>query len=84
MKMLKKNGVGYDWTWEKTMRAVIKEPQYRAIKDPKDRKTAFEKYARELREQEQEKAKDRLAKLRADFTTMLKRHNEIKHYTRWK
>ncbi|RPA82235.1 hypothetical protein BJ508DRAFT_414276 [Ascobolus immersus RN42] len=84
MKMLKKNGVGYDWTWDKTMRAVIKEPQYRAIRDPKDRKAAFEKYARELREQEQEKAKDRLAKLRADFTTMLRRHGEIKHYTRWK
>jgi pre-mRNA-processing factor 40 len=84
MKMLKKNNVGYDWTWDKTMRAVIKEPQYRAIKDPKDRKAAFEKYARELREHEQEKAKDRLAKLRADFTTMLKRHGEIKHYTRWK
>jgi pre-mRNA-processing factor 40 len=66
------------------MRATIKDPQYRALKDPKDRKAAFEKYAVEVRLQEKEKAKDRLAKLRADFGTMLRRHPEIKHYSRWK
>jgi pre-mRNA-processing factor 40 len=34
--------------------------------------------------QDKERAKERLTKLRADFDTMLKRHGEIKHYTRWK
>ena len=66
------------------MRATIRDPQYRALKDPKDRKAAFEKYAVEVRLQEKDRAKERLAKLRADFGTMLKRHPEIKHYTRWK
>ena len=66
------------------MRATIKDPQYRALKDPKDRKAAFEKYAVEVRQQEKERAKERLAKLRADFGTMLRRHPEIKHYSRWK
>jgi pre-mRNA-processing factor 40 len=66
------------------MRATIKDPQYRALKDPKDRKAAFEKYAVEVRLQEKEKAKDRLAKLRADFGTMLRSHPDIKHYSRWK
>jgi pre-mRNA-processing factor 40 len=66
------------------MRATIKDPQYRALKDPKDRKAAFEKYAVEVRLQEKEKAKDRLAKLKADFGTMLRSHPEIKHYSRWK
>ena len=66
------------------MRATIKDPQYRALKDPKDRKAAFEKYAVEVRAQEKDRAKERLAKLRADFSTMLKSHPEIKHYTRWK
>lgn len=66
------------------MRATIKDPQYRALKDPKDRKTAFEKYAVEVRMQEKDRAKERLAKLRADFGTMLRSHPEIKHYTRWK
>ena len=66
------------------MRATIKDPQYRALKDPKDRKAAFEKYAVEVRAQEKDRAKERLAKLRSDFGIMLRSHPEIKHYTRWK
>jgi len=66
------------------MKATIKDPQFRAIKDPKDRKAAFEKYCDDMITQDKERAKDRLAKLRADFATMLKSHPEIKHYTRWK
>lgn len=34
--------------------------------------------------QEKDRAKERFAKLRADFNTMLKRHPEIKHHSRWK
>lgn len=66
------------------MRATIKDPQYRALKDPKDRKAAFEKYAAEVRAQEKDRAKERFAKLRADFNTMLRSHPEIKYYSRWK
>ncbi|KAL2872075.1 snoRNA-splicing protein PRP40 [Aspergillus lucknowensis] len=84
MKMLKRHNVQPDWTWEHTMRETIKDPQYRALKDPRDRKAAFEKYAVEVRMQEKDRAKERFAKLRADFNTMLKRHPEIKHYSRWK
>ncbi|KAL8766335.1 MAG: hypothetical protein Q9209_006862 [Squamulea sp. 1 TL-2023] len=82
--LLRRQKVQPDWTWEQTMRATIKDPQYRALKDPKDRKAAFEKYAVEVRLQEKDRAKERLAKLRTDFGTMLRRHPEIKHYTRWK
>ncbi|KAL2832118.1 hypothetical protein BDW59DRAFT_115637 [Aspergillus cavernicola] len=84
MKMLKRHNVQPDWNWEQTMRETIKDPQYRALKDPRDRKSAFEKYAVEVRLQEKDRAKERFAKLRADFNTMLKRHPEIKHYSRWK
>jgi len=84
MKLLKRHNVQPDWTWEDTMRATIKDPQYRALKDPRDRKAAFEKYVVEVRMQEKERAKERFAKLRADFNTMLKRHPEIKYYSRWK
>jgi pre-mRNA-processing factor 40 len=84
MKMLKRHNAQPDWTWEQTMRVVIKDPQYRSLKDPRDRKAAFEKYAVEVRMQEKDRAKERFAKLRADFNTMLKRHPEIKHYSRWK
>lgn len=84
MKLLRRCNVQADWSWEQTMRATIKDPQYRALKDPKDRKVAFEKYVSEVRSQEKDKAKERLAKLRADFGTMLRSHPEIKHYSRWK
>ena len=84
MKLLKRHNVQPNWTWEETMRATIKDPQYRALKDPRDRKSAFEKYVVEVRMQEKDRAKERFAKLRADFNTMLKRHPEIKHYSRWK
>lgn len=84
LKLLRRSGVQAEWSWEQAMRAIIKDPQYRALKDPKDRKAAFEKYAVELRLQEKDRAKERLAKLRTDFSTMLRSHPEIKHYTRWK
>lgn len=84
IKLLRRSNVQPDWTWEQTMRATIKDPQYRALKDPKDRKAAFEKYAIEVRIQEKDRAKERLAKLRSDFGVMLRRHPEIKYYTRWK
>lgn len=83
-KLLRRSGVQSDWTWDQAMRATIKDPQYRAIKDPKDRKIAFEQYCQDVIVQDKERAKERLTKLRADFATMLKSHPEIKHYTRWK
>ncbi|KAG9248018.1 formin binding protein-like protein [Calycina marina] len=84
MKLLRRNNVSPDWIWEKTLRVIIKDSQYRALKDPAHRKAAFEKYAVEVRIQEKDKAKERIEKLRTDFATMLKSHSEIKHYTRWK
>ncbi|KAK0104630.1 PRP40 pre-mRNA processing factor 40 [Cadophora gregata] len=84
LKLLRRQNVDPNWTWEQTMRSIIKDPQYRALKDPKDRKTAFEKYAVEVRAQEKDRAKERIEKLRKDFATMLRSHPEIKHYTRWK
>jgi len=84
MKLLRRGGVQPDWTWEQALRAVVKDPQFRAIKDPRDRKAAFEKFCHDILVQDKERAKERLTKLRAGFDTMLKSHPEIKHYTRWK
>ncbi|GFP52490.1 pre-mRNA-processing protein prp40 [Trichoderma asperellum] len=84
IKLLKRSGVQSDWNWEQTIRVIAKDPQFRAIRDPKERKEAFEKYCQDMILQDKERAKERLTKLRADFETMLKRHPEITHYTRWK
>jgi pre-mRNA-processing factor 40 len=82
-KVLRRNGVQPDWTWKQTIRACVKDPQYRAVKDPKDRELSFEKYVAEVRAQEKDREKDRQAKLRTDFYTMLRSHPEIRYYTRW-
>ncbi|CAI4216266.1 unnamed protein product [Parascedosporium putredinis] len=84
IKMLRRCGVQPDWTWEQTVRTTVKDPQHRAIKDARERKAVFEKFSQDMITQDKERAKERLTKLRADFETMLKRHPEIKHYTRWK
>ena len=84
MKLLRRSNVQPDWTWEQAMRATIKDPQFRAVKDPRDRRAAFDKYVADVRLQEREREKDRVAKLRTDFGSMLRSHPEIKHYTRWK
>jgi pre-mRNA-processing factor 40 len=84
MKLLKRSGVQPDFTWEEAIRATIKDPQYRSIRDPKARRDAFEKYCHEVISQDRERADERMSKLRAAFETMLKRHPEIVHYTRWK
>ncbi|KAK8196597.1 U1 snRNP protein [Zalaria obscura] len=83
-KLLRKAGVQTDWTWEQTMRATIQDPQFRALKDPSERKLAFEKFVDELKVQEREKEKERALKSRQDFRAMLNSHHEIKYYTRWK
>src|SRR5436305_1712932 len=71
LKLLRRSGVQPEWTWEQAMRSIIKDPQYRALKDSKDRKAAFEKYIVEVRLQEKDRAKERMTKLRNDFNIML-------------
>ncbi|KND95232.1 Pre-mRNA-processing protein prp40 [Tolypocladium ophioglossoides CBS 100239] len=84
IKVVKRYGVQPDWTWEQVLKTVGKDQQFRSIKNPKARKEEFAKYCQNVVLEEQERAKERLAKLRADFETMLKRHPDITHSTRWK
>jgi pre-mRNA-processing factor 40 len=83
-KLLKRSNIEADSTWEDTIRAAAKDKDWRAIKDPKDRKAAYEKYIADVRAQEKEREKERQAKLRSDFTSMLRTHPEITYYTRWR
>ncbi|OAQ91136.1 formin binding protein (FNB3) [Purpureocillium lilacinum] len=83
VKALKRNGVQADWTWDHTVEILSKDPQFKAIKNPRARKEAFTKYCQDMVLQERERAQERFAKLRADFETMLKRHPDITYNTRW-
>lgn len=83
-KLLRKHNIKYDTPWTDALRAVVKERDYRAIKDANERKRAFEDYCIEQKEEERSKEKERREKVREEFRSMLKTHDEIKHYTRWK
>jgi len=83
-KLLKKHNVTPDTPWEEVLRMVIRERDYRALKDPKERRQAYEKYCIDVRAQEKGKEKERRERLREDFRKMLATHEDIKHYTRWK
>lgn len=83
-KLLRKHDISPDTPWSEALRQVVRERDYRAIKDPLERQQAFEKYCRETREEEKGKELERQKKMREDFRQMLSTHDEIVHYTRWK
>ncbi|KAK4547314.1 hypothetical protein LTR36_000969 [Oleoguttula mirabilis] len=83
-KMLTRHNVTPDMAWEDALRQVIKDREYRALKDPKERRQAYDRYCMEVRAQEKGKEKERREKLKEDFRKMLSTHDDIKHYTRWK
>ena len=83
-KLLRKHNISPDSTWEDALRVVVKEKEYRSLKDAKDRRAAFERYCIDVRAQEKSKAKERRTKVREDFLRMLTTHDEIDHFTRWK
>lgn len=83
-KLLKRHNITPDTPWEEALRAVIRDREYRALKDPKERRQAYDKYCQEVRAQEKGKEKERRERLREDFRQMLGTHEDIKHYTRWK
>jgi pre-mRNA-processing factor 40 len=83
-KVLRQMKVQPDWEWAQAVRAGVKDANWRAIPEPEKREEAFKRYCEDMRAQEKHKEQDRQAKLRSDFTAMLRSHPEIKYYTRWR
>jgi pre-mRNA-processing factor 40 len=83
-KMMRRHNIAPDTPWEDALRAVVRDRDYRSIKDPSQRKIAFETYCLEVRAEEKNKEKERKEKVREEFRHMLTTHEELRHYTRWK
>ncbi|GAA5940174.1 uncharacterized protein JCM15063_001728 [Sporobolomyces koalae] len=66
--MLKTLGVDSTWTWEMVMKEAITDPLYKALKTLAERKSAFEAYLREFKEEERLEREKSLAKCRKDWT----------------
>ncbi|KAJ2555622.1 U1 snRNP protein, partial [Coemansia sp. RSA 1933] len=71
MDMLKTHGVCGDWTWEQALRAVVNDPDYRALKTLSERKDAFQKYISVTREAEDQNKRLVAKKRREDFNALL-------------
>lgn len=50
IQLLRRKGVTADATWENTLRNIVTEPLYKALRSLADRKAAFHKYVSELKE----------------------------------
>jgi pre-mRNA-processing factor 40 len=70
--------------WTQIMPEIIKNPAYRAVKDPVERKSLFENYLQTLQKETEEKEKDRWHRVREGFMQMCRRHPDINYYTRYK
>ncbi|KAF9438329.1 PRP40 pre-mRNA processing factor 40 [Entomortierella beljakovae] len=81
--MLKETGVTSTWTWEKTMRAVVTNPMYRALKTTAERKTAFQEYVDERHVLDKQEEKVRQQKLRDEFLELLKGSDKVTHASRY-
>ncbi|KAJ7178563.1 hypothetical protein C8R43DRAFT_913533 [Mycena crocata] len=79
--LLRKAGVDPTWTWEKTMRAIITDPLYKALNTLAEKKATYQKYTSNLKIKEQEDKEARLAKLRPALRNMLKGNPNVFHYT---
>ncbi|KAJ1548729.1 hypothetical protein HK405_016052, partial [Cladochytrium tenue] len=77
-------GVGVDWTWEQTMRAVISKPMYRALKTLSERKQAFQDYIDEKRHKEREAEREKYERERNGFRSLLYAIPDINGSTRYK
>ncbi|KAF9140820.1 hypothetical protein BGX30_005944 [Mortierella sp. GBA39] len=81
--LLKETGVTSTWTWEQTMRAVVTNPMYRALKTTAERKTAFQEYVDDCRVQERKEEKERQQKQKQDLLDLLKSSDKVTHASRY-
>nr|XP_009765765.1 PREDICTED: pre-mRNA-processing protein 40A isoform X2 [Nicotiana sylvestris] len=72
-----------DWTWEQTMRVIINDKRYGALKTLGERKQAFNEYLMQRKKQEAEERRHRQRKAKEEFTKMLEESKELISSTRW-
>jgi len=82
--LLRKTGVKSNWTWEQTMRSIITQPLYRALKTLSERKSAFNTYIEQEAKREREEQLKTEMKVREDFLQMLSETSAIRVTTRYR
>jgi len=83
MRLLRKTEIEPTSQWNEVLPQIIKNPAFRAVKDPVERKQLFENYLQTLQKEVEETEKARRTRVRERFIQMCKQHPDIKHYTRY-
>ncbi|KAL5780053.1 hypothetical protein ACOSQ2_010790 [Xanthoceras sorbifolium] len=81
--LLESANVQSDWTWEQTMREIINDKRYGALKTLGERKQAFNEYLGQRKKLEAEGRRMRQKKAREEFTKMLEESKELTSSTKW-
>ncbi|CAL5064829.1 unnamed protein product [Urochloa decumbens] len=81
--LLESVNVESDWTWEQTMRVIINDKRYGALKTLGERKQAFNEYLNQRKKFEAEEKRIKQRKARDDFIAMLEECKELTSLTRW-
>ncbi|KAM1527173.1 hypothetical protein ACFXTI_016372 [Malus domestica] len=81
--LLESANVQSDWTWEQTMREIITDKRYGALRTLGERKQAFNEYLGQRKKLENEERRMRQKKAREEFTKMLEESKELTSATRW-
>ncbi|PWZ32690.1 hypothetical protein Zm00014a_004334 [Zea mays] len=81
--LLESVNVESDWTWDQTMRVIINDKRYGALKTLGERKQAFNEYLNQRKKFEAEEKRIKQRKARDDFLAMLEESKELTSSTRW-
>ncbi|OEL15899.1 Pre-mRNA-processing protein 40A [Dichanthelium oligosanthes] len=73
-----------DWTWDQTMRAIINDKRYGALKTLGEKKQAFNEYLNQRKKFEAEEKRVKQRKARDDFLTMLEECKDLTSSIRWR
>ncbi|KND04497.1 uncharacterized protein SPPG_00225 [Spizellomyces punctatus DAOM BR117] len=83
-RLLSDKGVTPEWTWDETMRVIIGHPIYRALKTLAERRSAFEKYVEDKRQENEHKRKMKYAQDRQMLRELFAECSDINPRTRYR
>ncbi|KAJ0570754.1 putative WW domain, FF domain, WW domain superfamily, FF domain superfamily protein [Helianthus annuus] len=81
--LLENANVASDWTWDQTMRVIINDRRYGALRSLSERKQAFTEFIVQKKKQEAEQRRAKHKKAREEFKKMLEESKEITVSTKW-
>ncbi|KAK9828976.1 hypothetical protein WJX72_003175 [[Myrmecia] bisecta] len=72
-----------DWSWEQTMRLIISDRRYSALKSLGEKKACFNEYLQQRAREEKEEARRKAKQTRDDFTALLEETPDLRPGSRF-